>query len=260
MNTAAAILESIETELLGRRGVSFKIAVKQTEWIQEPQDLVCWRCAGSVGPFESDGDGCASCRTVKLPWSRAFRLGKHGGILRNAVLDLKFRRWRQTGVQVGEALGRVIKAKIDELGLQPDEVRIIPIPITHRRRIRRGVDHTLVLSRGVLKGSGIRTSRLLRARKRLEQIGLSATARTKNMRGGFFVPDRVQKRLRKGSMNGIRVFILMDDVRTTGATLEEGCRVINRVLSTLGGNNEVEIWIASVGVAGERRKEDSTDG
>lgn len=260
MNTAAAILESIETELLGRRGVSFKIAAKRNQWVQEHQDAVCWRCAGSVGPHETDGDGCASCRAIKLPWTRAFRLGKHEGILRDAVLDLKFRRWRQTGLQVGEALGKFIGERITELGLQTGEVRIVPIPITHRRRIRRGVDHTLVLSRGVFKGSGIRTSRLLRARKRLEQIGLSATARTKNMRGGFFVPDRVQKRLRKGSMNGIRVFILMDDVRTTGATLEEGCRVINRVLSTLGGNNEVEIWIASVGVAGERRKEDSTDG
>ncbi len=255
MSTASSILESVETELLGRRGVSFKIAAKKTGWEPESREHVCWRCAGSIGPFESDGDGCASCRESKLPWSRAIRLGKHEGILRDAVLDLKFRRWRQTGLQVGEALGTLINERIEEMGIEPAEVRLVPIPITHRRRIRRGVDHTFVLSRGISRGCGIRISRLLRARKRLEQIGLSATDRTKNMRGGFFVPDRVQKSLKKGSLDEIRVFILVDDVRTTGATLEEGCRAINRVFSSLRAVDGREIWVASVGVAGETRKE-----
>lgn len=248
------IVDSVETELLGRTGLSFAIAAKRNEWKPEDQTGVCWRCAGSVGEFETDGDGCASCRAIKLPWDRAMRLGAYDGIVRDAVLDLKFRRWRLTGMQLGKAFGVEIGDRLEAMGLKPSEVLIVPIPITHRRRIRRGVDHTLVLGRGVSRSSGVGIGRLLRARNRDEQIGLSATDRTKNMRGAFYVAGSAQKRLRNGLVDGVRAFVVLDDVRTTGATLEEGCRVLRRAIRENSGGNGVEIWAASVAMAGGERK------
>ena len=254
MNQARSILESVETELIGRRGVSFSIAARMQQWKPEPGTAVCWRCAQSVGQYETDGDGCATCRGNKLPWSRAMRLGRYDGIIRDAVLDLKFRRWRLTGKQLGEAFGVEIADRLDALGLRPEEVLISPIPMTRRRRIRRGIDHTLVLAQGVSRSSGIRVVELLRARNRAEQIGLSATDRTKNMRGAFFVPGSSQRRLKKLMKEEIRAILVLDDVRTTGATLEEGCRVLNRAIVEFCGEFRPEIWAGSVALAGDERK------
>ena len=67
---------------------------------------------------------------------------------------------------------------------------------------------------------------LRRVRAGPHQIGLSPTERTANVRGAFA--------LRKGlTIRGARV-LLIDDVRTTGATLEECAKVLRR-----GGAAEV---------------------
>lgn len=248
------MLESIETEMLGRQGLSFSIAAKRSQWEPENQASTCWRCAGSVGEFEADGDGCASCRAIKLPWDRALRLGRYEGIIKEAVLDLKFRRWRLTGSQLGAAFGAEIAARLGAMGLDPSEAVVVPIPITHRRRIRRGVDHTLVLAQGVSKSSGIGVAQLLRARKRDEQIRLNATDRTKNMRGAFFVTSSLQRRLEFLVSKDIRVIIVLDDVRTTGATLQEGCRVLKRALRGLNGDFRPEVWAGSISMASDERK------
>lgn len=254
MNRFAAILESVETGLLGRRGISFSIAAKQNNWTPEDPTSVCWRCAQSVGQHETDGDGCATCRPNKLPWDRSMRLGHYDGIIRDAVLDLKFRRWKLTGGQLGAAFGVEIAAQLEVMGLKADEVLIVPIPITHRRRIRRGVDHTLALARGVSRSSGIGVWQLLKARNRAEQIGLNATDRTKNMRGAFYVRGSAGKRLRKEIGKTIRVLLVLDDVRTTGATLGEGCRALRREIGVITGENRVEIWGACVAMAGDERR------
>lgn len=248
------VLESVETELLGRRGVSFSLAKKQSGWIRERADARCWRCAGSVGPHETDGDGCADCRAKKLSWDRALRLGTHEGILRDAVIDLKFRRWALTGRQLGIEFGAVINDQIQGMGLDPGEVCLVPIPMTQRRRIKRGVDHTLVLARGASSVSHVPIQRLLRARNRAEQVGLTATDRIKNMRGAFYTTNGLEKRLSSKRTRPIRAIIVLDDVRTTGATLEEGCRVLKRGLHQMRGDFVPEIWAASVSMAGSTRK------
>jgi len=185
------------------------------------------------------------------------RLGHYDGIIRDAVLDLKFRRWRLTGGQLGVAFGAEIMDRLDAMGIKACEAIIVPVPMTNRRRIRRGVDHTLVLARGVSKSSGIRISRLLRVRNRAEQIGLSATDRTKNMRGAFYIPSSAGKRLKNEMGKTIRTIIVLDDVRTTGATLEECCRVLKREFGEILRVNPSEIWAASVAMAGDKRKCDS---
>ncbi len=248
------VLESVETELLGRQGVSFKIAKKQSGWTREPTDASCWRCAESVGPHETDGDGCPSCRPQKLPWHRPLRLGTHDGILREAVIDLKFRRWALTGMQLGMEFGGVIEQRINEMGLDPREVVLVPVPMTHRRRIRRGVDHTLVLCRGVSKVSGVRIERWLRARNRAEQVGLTATDRTKNMRGAFYTIGNLKSCVKGTKNHSVRAVFVLDDVRTTGATLSEACRCLKRVFEQIEGNSVPEIWALSVSMAGSQRK------
>jgi predicted amidophosphoribosyltransferase len=249
MNALARIVDSVEIELLGRRGLSFAKAAKRVDWFPESQDSVCWRCAGSVGPHETDGDGCASCRSIKLRWDRALRLGRYEGIIKEAILDLKFRGWRKTGLELGSAAADELTSSIQTLGWSTNELCIVPIPMTHRRRIARGVDHTDIIARGIRRGSGIQISRVLGARPRDEQVGLSASARLKNIKGGFFIHE---SELQRALKTPIRAIVVLDDVRTTGATLGEACRVLKGGIRSLPNAQNCEIWAFSIALAGEQ--------
>jgi hypothetical protein len=44
-----SMIESIETDLLGREGIAFDVWAQQTGWQPEDESKFCWRCAGSVG-------------------------------------------------------------------------------------------------------------------------------------------------------------------------------------------------------------------
>ncbi len=92
---------------------------------------------------------------------------------------------------------------------------IIPVPL-HRRRLKeRGFNQSLVLARLLFPQyrSKIDLFALQRQKDTTPQAGLDRAARKRNLRHGFVVPDpkRVSQR---------RIY-LVDDVFTTGATMEE---------------------------------------
>ena len=258
------LTESIETDLLGRTTLAFDRWAARTGWTPDTPDAYCWRCGGSVGPHEQDGEGCADCRSKRLPWDRALRLGLYRDELREAVLSLKFNAWRPHGDGLGEHLGWIIRRQLDHAQIPATQARLVPIP-THRiRRIARGVDHTLVLARASARRSGCPIARVLRARARPEQVGLSATARTRNIRDAFLGdPRRVRKSIGScgdGTENGVRVWVLIDDVRTTGATFVSGARTLRKVLKSTNSYTEAsQIWVCSVGVSGTGGRREGID-
>src|SRR5436305_7052325 len=63
---------------------------------------VCPRCAESVGPHAANEDGCVKCRTEKLAYDRAYRLGSYEGLLREAILRLKNSRDENLAEIIGE--------------------------------------------------------------------------------------------------------------------------------------------------------------
>jgi predicted amidophosphoribosyltransferase len=258
------MIESIETQLLGRTTLAFDRWALRTGWTRDDQSVFCWRCAGSIGPHESDGEGCASCRSKPLPWGRAIRLGRHEGVLRDEVLALKFGRWRATGNGLGEHLGLAIRAQLIDAQIQPAQVLLVPIPMHRFRRMARGIDHTTVLARAAARSSGCGLRYLLRTHFRPEQVGLSMTARAQNIRGAFYCSARIARLMDPKKEEPIRLVVLIDDVRTTGATFVAATKALKQGFKShfdthkggkLGKVGGPQIWIASIGVAGEGRRQ-----
>lgn len=95
---------------------------------------------------------------------------------------------------------------------------VVPVPLSRARRRRRGYDQVEPLARAVAIAQRCRLDRraLKRVRGGEAQAGLSRAARLRNLVGKFTC---------SGDVAGQRV-LLVDDVVTTGATLEASAQVL----------------------------------
>lgn len=229
------LLDVIETQFLGRVGTAFDERVRLEGWQVDERDAYCWRCGGSVGPHESDGEGCPACRRKRLPWERAIRLGAYAGPVRDAVLDLKFRGWRQTGRQLGRSLGKQLSVELERAQVRAEDVVMVPVPMHWLRRLRLGVDHTQVIASACAREADVRLCRALSRIGGPSQLEVPASDRRANV-------SRVFRRRNGLGLEAARLVVLVDDVRTTGATLRAASRALR-----ISGDVE-RLWVATAGV------------
>ena len=167
---------------------------------------------------------CGACRQQPPQMSGARCVGLHTGVLREAVLRMKFRRRRELIRPLGTMLAERLRQEPSQpTPLELGPVRaILPVALHPRRKAWRGFDQAVLLARALSRDSGLPCweGTLVRVKNTHQQIGLSAEARRENVRGAFAV--RGGREVRGGT------FLLVDDVFTTGATLEEAARALKR--------------------------------
>ncbi len=178
----------------------------------------CAKCGKTVGIGEyRDSDQCCpACRHQRLLWDEFVRLGAYQGELRNWIHELKFERQEAMGRMLGNMLGEQVSTR----PWAGDLDVVIPMPMTYRRRLRRGIDHSAVIARAISKTIEIPWAQALRRQVRPPQRAVSASKRQANVRGSF-VPTRFL------NISGASV-LLVDDIATTHSSLIEACRVLTK--------------------------------
>jgi predicted amidophosphoribosyltransferase len=240
----------VEEHWLGLTSQGFVERARDQGWAPDLPDAYCPRCGTRVGLYEvalpEAADfglhGCPACDRRRLPWSRCVRLGDYHGLLRRAVHEFKFRRWRPVGRELGMLLGSALAQALRDADIPPACARLIPVSPPFWRRLWRGIDHTQVLARAASETSGVPMLAAFGRLFRPSQLAVAPTDRRRNVKGSF--------RVRRRRPAGVRVAIVLDDVRTTGATMLEACRT----LRTAWPGDDLEIWSAVVGVASKRRR------
>ena len=118
---------------------------------------------------------------------------------------------------------------------------LVPVPLHRWRLIGRRFNQAAEIGRALeqLTGFEMCLNTLVRTRATKRQIGLTRNGRKRNLRGAFAVAD-------KARLAGKRV-VLLDDVLTTGATVEACSKVLLR-----GGASEVDVLTAARVVMPER--------
>lgn len=130
--------------------------------------------------------------------------------------DLKYRGNRKAGYYLGRLLGQtLLHSSFPLCDL------LIPVPL-HRGRLRkRGYNQSEIIARGCseILGIPVETQVLVRSGRHRSQTGLNRQERFENVSGDFSLGKS------SGKLNGQKV-LLIDDVITTGATLEACCRIL----------------------------------
>jgi competence protein ComFC len=97
---------------------------------------------------------------------------------------------------------------------------IVPVPLHRLRKRKRGYNQSEILAKMAadMLGIPVRADILTKVRNTPPQSGLTKTERNRNLKGSFAVADM-------SALKGKSV-LLVDDVTTTGTTLEECARVL----------------------------------
>jgi ComF family protein len=186
--------------------------IQEVELIQPP---VCHRCGlplPSSGPDPGTRRLCNRCQNTPLILDAQHACAYHGGPLRQAIHEFKYRDLRSLAVP----LGRLMAERWAVLALQPDFDSIVPVPLHPRRQRQRGYNQSALLAQelGSCLQKPVVQDVLARIRATVPQVGLNPVERQNNVQGAF--------RCTSSALSGMQV-LLVDDVYTTGSTLESAC-------------------------------------
>ncbi len=177
----------------------------------------CTRCA-SLLPSGTSGDPCPRCKTTRLQFARTVCLGSYEDSLRSAVLRTKRPFDRPLAVALAGHLATNVLQEFQSAGIDV----VIPVPMHWSRRISRGVNCPDALADAIAQRLQVPTVShlLVRCRRTLPQANLSPRRRKANVRGAFAL--RMHE-----DLIGARV-LLVDDILTTGATLNEAAKTLRK--------------------------------
>jgi ComF family protein len=185
------------------------------DWIPDRQDAYCPRCGASTGPGEVTPRGCAFCIKHRFPWQRITRLSFYGQPMDEWVRQLKFnRRWRW-GNWMGRQLANAIVPP-----QKSQHMIVCPVPMHRLRRWRRGYNQAELIARAVANAHNLPLAPVLtRTRHTPPQTAIAPSLRHENVRYSFAIEP--------ADLTGHEV-LLIDDVKTTGATLAACTRLLKQ--------------------------------
>ncbi|MDP1760079.1 MAG: ComF family protein [Candidatus Woesebacteria bacterium] len=182
---------------------------------------VCFDC-GKITQF---GQFCADCRRKSKSSLKGIIVsaGYESGPTKEIIHHLKYSGFTELASLLGELIfQRLSKNK------PPGDLVIAPAPLHGKREAERGFNQSELIARYVSKRLGIPGGYALSKIKKTEsQVKLDKAERIKNLSGAFRCTDK--------ELIFKKTVLLIDDVTTTGTTLEECAKVLKQ-------NGAKEVW------------------
>jgi ComF family protein len=172
-------------------------------------------------PFGYDpGPGVLSTEAITNPpaFARARAAVRYDDVASALVHALKYGDRLDLAPTMGRWMARVGRELTDGADA------LVPVPLHWRRLWTRRFNQAAALARAISRSCGVPVldDALKRMRATPQQVGLKRADRATNVQGAFLVPDE-----RSAAVAGRR-FVLVDDVLTSGATVDACARALRR--------------------------------
>ncbi|NDC43078.1 MAG: ComF family protein [Chitinophagia bacterium] len=200
------------------------------------EEVLCIACEADLpetGYHQRDDNETCMRFSGRVPFGHATSLAwfTPNGLLQHLVHGMKYAGKQQIAGYMGYLLG----IRLRETQWITTVDAIVPVPLHLSREQERGYNQSALIAAGIARATGIKTDMelLTRNRRTESQTNKSRTERVSNMAGAFTV---------NGVGNRDIHILLVDDVLTTGATLE-ACA------TTLLQAGITKISFATIGIA-----------
>ncbi len=177
-------------------------------------------CCGIPFDFETDAHQglCMVCLTKLPPYQSARAALRYNDAARNIILGFKHGDKTHSAQSFVPWLKRAGEAMLQDANM------IIPVPLHRTRLLLRRYNQAGVIAESLAKETGIEhlPLALMRVRATLSQGHLNTGERAKNVRKAFAVRKQYESDLIGKNI------VVVDDVYTTGATVQECTKVLMR--------------------------------
>jgi ComF family protein len=158
---------------------------------------------------------CGRCRARRPAFDRLLSAWTYRPPLDAVLRALKFARLEHLGEHLAEGMAELLAPHLSGFDA------VVPVPLHWRRRLARGYNQAALIASPLAARLGIPLLEALRrSRATPPQTALDRAERLGSPRQAF--------RLRRGTAVAGRRLLLVDDVVTTGATLEAAARELVR--------------------------------
>lgn len=192
---------------------------QKMQFVSEPQ---CARCGR---PFLSETENfaaihqlCGCCLQERRPLFKLRRfVFVYDDFSKNLILGFKF----MDKTHFAETLANMLRRAGADIWAQKPDL-LLPVPIHRRRLLERRYNQSALLVKYLAKQTGTAAdyTALQRVRHTIPQVQLSGSARRNNLKHAFAVKNVAAVKGRK--------VVLVDDVETTGSTLNECAKALKK--------------------------------
>lgn len=186
--------------------------VKKLSFVKQP---VCKKCGKEISSAEREY--CLDCTKHKRSFDYGRALLNYNDTAKKSMADIKYRNTREYLDFYAEAVCLRYGTALLRLGADA----LVPVPVHPSRRRQRGFNQAEIFACriGARLGIPVRTELLVRSKKTAPQKQLNPKERLHNLEEAFTAGEVPE---------GVRRVILVDDIYTTGSTIEACTRALLR--------------------------------
>lgn len=204
---------------------NYKCEICGDEIIADNPPYFCEKCAKSLPKIENPckkcggevvggGNVCTRCKNTKFEFNQCFSCFLYEGQAKNLIYKLKY----SNSKHLKTSMAKVMSEEFLKHNIKPDVV--IPVPSCAKNLKKRGYNQAELLSESVAKNLSIKhdASTLIRVKETESQTQKNFKQRQENLINAFAVKNKNNFKE--------KVVLIVDDVITTGATLNECAKAV----------------------------------
>jgi ComF family protein len=207
-------------QIISKEGIFCQECWTKLRFITDPKCPICSH------PFEVTIAGmqpwCGSCLTKRPSYNKAVVALRYDGVIAKVISDFKYRDQTFLAEKLATLLWNRASSQIGAFDL------VVAVPMHQQKLRQRKFNQVVLLGKKLAKKSGAKffPNLLLKVKDTAPQASLKQRERRKNLKRAFLVNPKFRDEI-ASEIKGKKI-LLIDDVITTGATIESCAKELKR--------------------------------